>query len=74
MTDSEVGLPQGALDLLIFRTLSLGPECGWAISERIYEVLSEIVQIQQGSLYPALHRVERRNWFKAQWDVSKNNL
>jgi PadR family transcriptional regulator, regulatory protein PadR len=59
--------------LLILRTLSLGPQHGWAISERVQQVSSEVPQIQQGSLYPALHRLERRGWIKAKWGTSDNN-
>ena len=66
-------LPQGTLDLLILKTLALGPRHGWAISERIQQVSSDVLQVQQGSLYPALHRLERRGWIKAKWGVSDNN-
>jgi PadR family transcriptional regulator PadR len=72
-TEKRLDLPQGTLDLLILRTLALGPEHGWAISERIHQVSSQVLQIQQGSLYPALHRLERRGWIKAHWGVSDNN-
>jgi len=61
------------LDLLILRTLSLGSQHGWAISERVQQVSSDVLQIQQGSLYPALHRLERRGWIKAKWGTSDNN-
>jgi PadR family transcriptional regulator PadR len=61
------------LDLLILRTLTLGPRHGWAISERVQQVSSEVLQIEQGSLYPALHRLERRGWIKAKWGASENN-
>jgi PadR family transcriptional regulator PadR len=73
MIDPKIDLPQGTLDLLILRTLFLGPEHGWAISERIHQVSSNVLQIQQGSLYPALHRLERRGWIKAHWGASENN-
>jgi PadR family transcriptional regulator, regulatory protein PadR len=73
MTANAIDLPQGTLDLLILRTLALGPEHGWAISERIHQVSSKILQIHQGSLYPALHRLERRGWIKATWGTSENN-
>ena len=73
MSDSRIDLPQGTLDLLILKTLALGPQHGWAISERIQQVSSEVLQVQQGSLYPALHRLERRGWIKARWGVSDNN-
>jgi PadR family transcriptional regulator, regulatory protein PadR len=69
----RVDLPQGTLDLLILRTLSQGPQHGWAISERVQQVSGEVLRIQQGSLYPALHRLERRGWIKARWGTSDNN-
>jgi transcriptional regulator len=59
--------------LLILRTLALGPQHGWAISERIQQISSDVLRVQQGSLYPALHRLERRGWIKAQWGTSENN-
>lgn len=73
MTDERIDLPQGTLDLLILKTVALGPQHGWAISERIQQISSDVVQIQQGSLYPALHRLERRGWIKATWGASENN-
>ena len=73
MTDERLDLPQGTLDLLILKSLSLGPEHGWAISERIHQVSRATLQIPQGSLYPALHRLERRGWIKAEWGASDNN-
>ncbi len=69
----SIDLPQGTLDLLILRTLSIGPQHGWAISERVQQVSSDVLRIQQGSLYPALHRLERRGWIKARWGTSENN-
>jgi transcriptional regulator len=72
MTD-KLDLPQGTLDLLILKALGLGPQHGWAISERIHEVSRAALQIPQGSLYPALHRLERRGWIKAAWGASDNN-
>jgi len=69
----KIDLPQGTLDLLILRTLSLGPQHGWAISERVQQVSSDVLKIQQGSLYPALHRLERCGWIKAKWGISENN-
>lgn len=72
MTD-RIELPQGTLDLLILKTLVLGPQHGWAISERVQQVSSDVLKIQQGSLYPALHRLERRGWIKAEWGASDNN-
>ena len=73
MSESRLDLPQGTLDLLILRTLSLGPQHGWAISERVHQISDDVLRIQQGSLYPALHRLERRGWIKAKWGVSENN-
>ena len=72
MTD-RLDLPQGTLDLLILKSLSLGPQHGWAISERIHQVSRETLLIPQGSLYPALHRLERRGWIRAEWGASDNN-
>ena len=66
-------LPQGTLDLLILQILVLEPQHGWAISERVQQISSDVLRIQQGSLYPALHRLERRGWIKAHWGVSENN-
>ncbi len=73
MSVNRIDLPQGTLDLLILRTLALEPQHGWAISERIQQISSDVLRVQQGSLYPALHRLERRGWIKAQWGTSENN-
>ncbi len=73
MSPQRIDLPQGTLDLLILRTLALEPQHGWAISERVQQISSDVLQIQQGSLYPALHRLERRGWIKARWGASENN-
>jgi transcriptional regulator len=73
MADTRLELPQGTLDLLILKTIALEPQHGWAISERLRQVSSEAFQIRQGSLYPALHRLERRGWIKAKWGTSDNN-
>ena len=73
METQHIDLPQGTLDLLILRTLSLGRQHGWAISERVQQTSSDVLKIQQGSLYPALHRLERRGWIKASWGTSDNN-
>ena len=66
-------LPQGTLDLLILKTLALAPRHGWAIAERLHQISSATLTIRQGSLYPALHRLERRGWIKSRWGVSDNN-
>ena len=73
MPEETVDLPQGTLDLLILRTLALEPQHGWAISERIHQVSSKVLQVRQGSLYPALHRLERSGCIKAHWGTSENN-
>jgi PadR family transcriptional regulator PadR len=70
---ARIDLPQGTLDLLILQTLVLEPRHGWAISERVQQMSSDILRVQQGSLYPALHRLERRGWIKARWGASDNN-
>jgi PadR family transcriptional regulator, regulatory protein PadR len=73
MAAERIDLPQGTLDLLILRTVALEPQHGWAISERIQQISSDVLRVQQGSLYPALHRLERRGWIKARWGTSENN-
>jgi len=64
-------LVQGTLDLLILKTISLEPKHGWAIAKRIQQISGEVLQVQQGSLYPALHRLEQRAWIKAKWAESE---
>lgn len=66
-------LLQGTLDMLILKAIALRPEHGWAIAQRIQLVSNDVLQIGQGSLYPALHRLERRGWIKARWGTSDNN-
>src|ERR1700730_7817758 len=73
MADPNIPLPQGTLDLLILKTIALGPQHGWAISERVQQMSSDALQVRQGSLYPALHRLERRGWIKARWSTTDNN-
>jgi PadR family transcriptional regulator PadR len=70
---NPIDLPQGTLDLLILKALSLGPEHGWAVSDRIRQISRESLNIQQGSLYPSLHRLERRGWIKAKWGTTASN-
>src|SRR3989442_14952961 len=65
-------LVQGTLDLLILKTISLEPKHGWAIAKRIQQVSQEALQIQQGSLYPALHRLEQQAWIKSEWRPTEN--
>jgi PadR family transcriptional regulator len=70
---SQIDLLQGTLDLLILKTLALGPMHGWGIAQRIEQVSKEVLQVGQGSLYPALTRLERRGWIDAEWSTSDNN-
>ena len=71
MAGSKLDLLQGTLDLLILRTLSTGPQHGWAVSERIQQISQDVLQVNQGSLYPALHRLEHQGWIKAKWGISE---
>ena len=73
MADDRLDLPQGTLDLLILKTLALSSQHGWAITERLQQISSDALRVGQGSLYPALHRLERRGWIRAKWGVSENN-
>ena len=66
----SIELLQGTLDLLILRTLQTGAMHGWAISDRIQQISQDVLAVNQGSLYPALHRLERRGWISAEWGVS----
>src|SRR5204862_6861142 len=68
---SKLDLLQGTLDLLILRTLQTGPQHGWAISERIQQISRDVLRVNQGSLYPALHRLEHQGWIRAEWGVSE---
>jgi PadR family transcriptional regulator, regulatory protein PadR len=70
---TRVELPQGTLDLLILRCVANEPQHGWAISERLQQISSDALRVQQGSLYPALHRLERKGWIAAKWGISENN-
>ena len=67
----KLDLLQGTLDLLILRTLQSGPQHGWAISERIQQISRDVLRVNQGSLYPALHRLEHQGWIAAEWGVSE---
>jgi PadR family transcriptional regulator PadR len=66
-------LVQGTLDLLILKTLSLGPMHGWAVGQRIQQISNDVLQVQQGSLYPALHRLEQQGWISAEWGDSEHH-
>src|SRR5260370_41337169 len=67
----RLDLLQGILELLILRTLQVQPMHGWAVSERIQQISQDVLQVNQGSLYPALHRLEHQGWIKAEWGVSE---
>ena len=64
---------QGTLDLLILKALSLQPMHGWGVAQRIQQISRDVLQVNQGSLYPALHRLEDRGWISSEWGVSENN-
>lgn len=64
-------LVQGTLDLLILKTIALEPKHGWAIAKRIEQLSGDVLQVQQGSLYPALHRLEQQGWIRAKWAESE---
>ena len=70
---SKTDLLQGTLDLLILKTLALGPMHGWGISQRIAQISDDVLQVYQGSLYPALHRLETAGWIESAWGASENN-
>jgi transcriptional regulator len=72
MANEKSDLLQGTLDMLILKVVALGPIHGYAISKRIQQISSDVLQVQQGSLYPALHRLENRGWLKAQWSESES--
>jgi transcriptional regulator len=73
MSSRPLDLLQGTLDLLILRTLHLGPMHGWGISQRIQQMSDEVLRVNQGSLYPALHRLEGAGWIASEWGASENN-
>ena len=73
MPKQKADLLQGTLDLLILRTLDLGAMHGWGISQHIQQISDGVLQVQQGSLYPALHRLELEGWIDSDWGTSENN-
>jgi PadR family transcriptional regulator PadR len=73
MAKTKADLLQGTLDLLILKTLELEPMHGWGVTQRIQQVSDSVLQVNQGSLYPALHRLEERGWIRALWGTSENN-
>jgi transcriptional regulator len=66
-------LVQGTLDLLLLKILALEPLHGWAISQRLRQISGEVLQVSEGSLYPALHKLEQEGWIKSEWKVTENN-
>jgi transcriptional regulator len=73
MAPSRSDLLQGTLDVLVLKTLSNGPMHGWGISQRIQQLSEDVLAVNQGSLYPALHRLEEKGWISAEWGSSENN-
>ena len=73
MADDCIELPQGTLDLLILKTIALEPQHGWAISERVQQLSCHVLQVRQGSLYPALHRLERKGYVRSRWSATEHN-
>ena len=73
MTKPSVDLLQGTLDMLILKTVALEPMHGWGISQRIQQISKDVLKVQQGSLYPALYRLEMRGWITSEWGASENN-
>jgi len=74
MPTPDTKLLQGALDMLILKALSLGPRRGYGIGQRIMQMSDDALRVEEGSLYPALYRIERQGWIKAEWGASENNL
>jgi transcriptional regulator len=73
MTKTKSDLLQGTLDMLILRTLASSASHGWGISQRIQKISEDVLQVNQGSLYPALHRLEQQGWIQSEWGTSENN-
>ena len=73
LSKSNLDLLQGTLDLLVLRTLLSGPQHGWGVSQRIQQTSEDVFRVNQGSLYPALHRLEQEGWIDAEWGASENN-
>ena len=73
MPQPNADVLQGTLDMLILKSLSLGPMHGWGVSQRIQQTSEDALRVNQGSLYPALHRLEQKDWIRAEWGTSENN-
>ena len=73
MARQKLELPQGTLDMLILKALSLGPMHGYGIGQRIQQLAEEMLTVEEGTLYPALYRIEERSWIQSEWGTSENN-
>jgi PadR family transcriptional regulator len=73
MAKHKPELPQGTLDMLVLKALSLGPMHGYGVGQRIGQLAEEMLKVEEGTLYPALYRIERRGWIASEWGVSDNN-
>jgi PadR family transcriptional regulator PadR len=73
MSKQKSDLPQGTLDMLILKALSLGEMHGYGVGQRIQQLAEEMLKVEEGTLYPALYRIEQRGWIKSEWGVSDNN-
>jgi PadR family transcriptional regulator len=73
MTKRKPDLPQGTLDLLVLKALSLGPMHGYGIGQRIRQLAEDMLTVEEGTLYPALYRIEERGWIESEWGASENN-
>ena len=73
MRKHKPDLPQGTLDMLVLKALSLGPMHGYGVGQRIAQLAEEMLTVEEGTLYPALYRIEQRGWIKSEWGVSENN-
>jgi PadR family transcriptional regulator PadR len=73
MAKQKPELPQGTLDMLVLKALSLGPMHGYGVGQRIGQLAEEMLKVEEGTLYPALYRIERRGWIASEWGVSDNN-
>ncbi len=73
MADETLDLLQGTLDVLILKTLSWGPRHGYAVARWILDTSEDVLRVEEGALYPALHRLERRGWIESEWGLSENN-
>lgn len=73
MTKTKNNLLQGTLDMLVLKALSLGPMHGYGVGQRIQQISDEVLRVEEGSLYPALYRIEQQGWIDSEWGVSENN-